>query len=127
MNDAQRLADRYAAAWNEADTDRRRHAIEALWTPDGEHYVDVREARGYDALYARVTGSFEKNVRGGGHRFRAANDARTLRNAVTFHWEMLPADSEIVVARGFEFLIVDDFGRIIVDYQFFLGPVAASA
>jgi hypothetical protein len=61
-----------------------------------------------------------KNVRDGGHRFRAAKDARALRDVVTFHWEMLPADSEEVVATGIEFLIVDGEGRILIDYQFVL-------
>ena len=45
---------------------------------------------------------------------------RALHDAVTFHWEMLPADSEKVVATGLEFLLVDGQGRIRADYQFFL-------
>jgi hypothetical protein len=48
----------------------------------------------------------------------AAKDARALRDVVTFHWEMLPADSEKVVVTGLEFLIVDKQGRILIDYQF---------
>lgn len=120
MDDAQQLADRYAAVWNEPDPERRRQAIAALWVPDGQHYVGTRTARGYAALEARITGSHEKNVRDGGHRFRAARDARALRDVVTFHWEMLPAGSDTVVAGGFEFLIVDEAGRILIDYQFVL-------
>jgi len=120
VSDAQRLADGYVAVWNETDLQARRRAIAELWTPEGVHYVDTREARGYDALEKRITGSHEKNVRDGGHRFRAAKGARTLRNAVTFFWEMLPADSEKVVATGLEFLIIDAEGRILTDYQFVL-------
>jgi hypothetical protein len=127
MNNAQRLADRYVAVWNETDPERRRQAIAGLWTPDGRHYVDTREARGYPALEQRITGSHEKNVRDGGHRFRAAQDARALRDAVAFHWEMLPAESERVVAAGFEFLILNDEGRILVDYQFVLTRAAVPA
>jgi hypothetical protein len=127
MDDAQHLADRYVAVWNEIDPDRRRRAIAELWAPDGRHFVDTREACGYDALETRITGSHEKNVRDGGHRFRAAKDAQALRDVVTFHWEMLPANDETVVARGLEFLIVDGSGHILVDYQFFLGRVAAAA
>jgi len=55
MNDAQYLADRYVAVWNETDPDRRRRAIAELWTPDGRHCVDTREAHGYDALEKRIT------------------------------------------------------------------------
>jgi hypothetical protein len=118
MDNAQQLADRYVAVWRETDPERRRHAIAELWTPDGEHYVGAREVRGYDQLEQRIKGSHEKNIRDGGHRFRAAKDARALRDVVTFHWEMLRADSEKIVATGLEILLIDATGRILVDYQF---------
>jgi hypothetical protein len=127
VTDAQQLADRYVAVWNDTDAQARRRAIAALWTPDGVHYIGTREARGYDALESRITGSHEKNVRDGGHRFRAAQGARALRDVVTFFWEMLPADTEKVVAAGLEFLIVDGQGRIRVDYQFVLDRPLAPA
>jgi hypothetical protein len=78
VNDAQELADRYVAVWNETNAEARRRAIADLWVPDGIHYVDTREARGYDALEKRIVGSYEKNVRGRGNRFRA-KDARAAR------------------------------------------------
>jgi hypothetical protein len=118
MFDAQELADRYVAVWNETDAGRRRSQIAALWDADGWHYVDVREAHGYAALEQRITGSHNKNVRDGGHRFRAVKDARALHDIVTFHWEMLPAADDRVVARGSAILRVDAGGRILADYQF---------
>lgn len=117
--DAQALADRYVAVWNETDEERRREAIAALWVPDGQHYVGAREARGYEALEERIRGSHEKNVRDDGNRFRAASNARLLHDVVTFYWEMLPADGDTVLATGLEYLSVDGEGRILVDYQFF--------
>jgi len=119
MLDAQTLADRYVAVWNERDEGSRRSAIAALWVPDGQHYVQGQEAQGHEALEKRIRGSHEKNVRDNGNRFRAAGDARRLRDVVTFHWEMLPVGSETVLARGLEFLIIRDDGHILVDYQFF--------
>jgi hypothetical protein len=119
MPDPQTLADRYVAVWNEKDDKRRRDAIAALWVPHGQHYVAAREVRGYEELEKRVRGSHEKNVRDDGNRFRAAPGARRLRDVVTFHWEMLPANGDNVLVRGLEFLIIDDEGRILVDYQFF--------
>lgn len=115
---AQALVDRYVDVWNETDEERRRAAIVALWAPDGQHYVGTREARGYEALEARIRGSHEKNVRDDGNRFRAASNVRLPHDVVTFYWEMLPADSDTVLATGLEFLAVDDGGRILVDYQF---------
>jgi hypothetical protein len=118
MTEAQQLADRYVAAWNETDPARRREAIESLWTEDGQHYVDTRQAVGYAALEDRISRSHDKNVTVAGNRFRAVHDACRLRNAVTFHWQMLPAHADTVLATGQEFLIVNDDGRILVDYQF---------
>jgi hypothetical protein len=102
-------------------------AIADLWVADGLHYVGTHEARGYDALEPRITGSHAKNVRDGGHRFRAVQGARALRDVVTFFWEMVPADGEEVVATGLESLIVDADGRIRVDYQFVLDRALAPA
>jgi hypothetical protein len=126
VTNTQNLADRYIAVWNEADAAARRRAIAALWVPDGVHYVDTREARGHEAIEQRVTGSYEKNVRDRGNRFRAVKSARALRNTVTFFWEMLPAKTETVLATGLEFLIVGRDGRILVDYQFVLDQPSAA-
>lgn len=118
MDAAQDLAERYVAVWNEADPERRRRQIAALWTPEGQHYVGAREVRGYHALEKRIADSHAKSVRDNGHRFRAARDARRLRDVVTFHWEMVSAETESVLARGLEFLIVSDDGQVLADYQF---------
>jgi hypothetical protein len=117
MFDAQALADRYVAAWNERDADRRRNAIAALWSPGALRHPGVREAREYEVLDKRILGLRETTVGRGGNRFRAARNANGLSDVVTFRWEMLAPDSETVLASGLEFLIVDDEGRILVDHQ----------
>ncbi len=118
MFDAQRLAEMYVAVWNETDAENRRQQIAALWLPDGRHYVDEREAHGYSELEQRIIGSHNRNVRDGGRRFRAVQDAQALRDVVTFHWEMLDGKADEVLAVGLEVLRVDAEGRILVDYQF---------
>jgi hypothetical protein len=116
--DAQPLADLYVAVRNEADAERRRRQIAALRVSEGQHHVDVREALGHAALEQWITGSHNKNVRDGGHRFRAAKDARTLHDIAMFHCEMLlPAETR-TTAHGFEVLRVNAEGRILVDYRF---------
>lgn len=119
MEQAQEIANRYIAVWHEADAETRRDLIARLWVADGLHYVGEREAQGYDALEKRIIGSHEKNVRDGGHRFRAKN-ARALRDIVTFDWEMNPAGGEEILATGREVLLLDEDQRILVDYQFVL-------
>lgn len=67
MTEAQQLADRYVAAWNETDPARRRAAIESLWTEDGQHYVDMRQAIGFAALEDRISRQNDR-TRTGRHR-----------------------------------------------------------
>ena len=120
LRDAQLLADRYAAVWNEPDQAARRRAIEELWAADGVHYVKDREYRGHLALEERVRGAYDKNVRLAGNRFRATGNAQALREIVEFNWEMLPANGDRVIAVGLEVLVLDldNDGRILRDYQF---------
>jgi hypothetical protein len=115
MLDAQALADRYVAAWNEPDAAKRSSAIAALWAPDA---LGHNGTRGYAPLAKLTLAAPAKNARREGIRFRAAPSARQRRDVVTFRWEMLLADSETVLASGLEFLIVDDDGRILVDHPF---------
>jgi hypothetical protein len=120
MNTPQDLAARYAAVWNESNATARRAAVADLWRPDGVHFVKEREARGHAALEQRIIGSYEKNVRDKGNRFRVRADAQRLRDVVTFTWEMVPADADTVLAVGLEVLVLDAEDRIITDYQFIL-------
>ena len=115
MLDAQALADLYVAAWNEPDAAKRSSAMAALWAPDA---LGHKGARGYAPLSKLTLVTPAKNGRREGIRFRAAPSARLRGDVVTFRWEMLLADSEIVLAGGLEFLIVDDDGRILVDHPF---------
>ena len=120
VNGAQDLAARYVALWNETDAEARRAAIADLWRPDGMHFVKERIARGHAGLEQRVIGSYEKNVRDKGNRFRARGDAQRLRDIVTFSWDMVPAGTDTVLAVGREFLVLDAEDRIISDYQFII-------
>jgi SnoaL-like domain len=123
MNEAEKLAERYVAVWNETDPQRRRESIAALWAPEGVHYVGSREVQGFDALEQRITGSHEKNVRDGGHRFRVSA-VHALQDAVMVDWQMVPSAGDAVVAvaaAGRDVFIVDADHRILIDYQFIVG------
>lgn len=119
--DAQDLANRYAAVWNEANATARRAGVAALWHADGVHWVGTREARGLAALEARVADAWRKNVHDNGHVFRAVQDAQALRDGVVFHWEMIRPETQRVVAVGLEFLQLDETGLILRDYQYIVG------
>ncbi len=118
MLDAQTLADRYVAAWNEPDATSRLRAIAALWAPGALPPAGAREPGGFGGLGRLVLGSSRRNGGLDGVRFRAARTARQRGDVVTFRWEMVLAGSETVLASGLEFLVVDDDGRILVDHPF---------
>jgi hypothetical protein len=118
MLDAQTLADRYVAAWNEPDATKRLNAVGALWRPDSLRRCGAHGAHGLGALGRLILGSTERNGGQDSIWFRAAPTARRRGDVVTFRWEMLLADSGAVLASGLEFLIVDDEGRILVDHPF---------
>jgi hypothetical protein len=76
------------------------------------------QAHGYDELEDRVARAYEEFVAPGAFVFRRRDDATRLENVVKFHWEMMPANGGEAAAVGLEFLVLDDDGRIRVDYQF---------
>ena len=115
MLDAQALADRYVATWNEPDADKRSSAIAAFWAPDARSHSGVG---GYAARTTLTVAAPEKRGRGEGICYRAARTARLRGDVLTFRWEMLLAESETVLASGLEFLVVDDDGRILIDHPF---------
>jgi len=118
MTSVENLVSRYVAAWNEPDPSRRRQAIAALWTEDGAHFTPSLEARGYEAIEARITGAHDRFVRSEGYVFSAAHTGAGHHDAVTFSWEMRPAGGGPVAARGFHFFVLGADGRIRRDYQF---------
>ena len=134
MIDPQGAADRYAAVWIEPDTERRRKTITQLWAEDGVHILEppqeVRQtaatlgmtptlkARGHDALEVRVTRSYEQFIAPGKFMFRARDNAAGMDDVVKFNWEMVRISDVEVAGVGLEILVLDDDGRIRIDYQF---------
>jgi hypothetical protein len=133
--EAEHLADRYVALWNEADPERRRRLIAELWTEDGSQILqppqEIREiaaspgigmaatleARGHAELEARAATSYEQWVGSDGLSFRRRDDVDRLHDVVKFHWEAVSQDGQ-VTAVGLVFLILATDGRIRRDYVF---------
>lgn len=65
------FVDRYVAVWNEPDADARRRSIATLWAPDGGTCYRLLDARGYEAIEARVASAHDKWVRTEGYVFRS--------------------------------------------------------
>jgi hypothetical protein len=118
MNPIEQMVSRYVAMWHETDASVRRQTIAELWAPEGANYLTSAAYHGHAEIEARVTASHEKNVVQGGNRFRARPGVKVVQNGVLLTWEMLPRDSDTVLAVGHEFFVLDDQGLILSDHQF---------
>ena len=112
------LVGRYLAVWHEPDAELRRKRIADLWVEDSVQFTPSREIRGYQALEERVEAAHEEFVKTGGFVFRRSSDVNGHHNALMFHWEMVPASGGEAAAVGTIFLLLNDDGRIRLDYQF---------
>ncbi|MEV4083363.1 hypothetical protein ACIBI7_21225 [Nonomuraea fuscirosea] len=137
MIDIRELVGRYVAVWNQPNAGLRRKAVAELWTEDGVQLLQppqeireaaaalgvtpVLEARGHEALEARVTRSYEKFVAPGEFFFRPRDNADRLADIVKFTWEMVPTDGSEPAGAGLEILVLGADGRIQTDYQFIEG------
>jgi hypothetical protein len=107
----------YMAVWNENDPDERRRRIQAAWAPDGATCNRMIDAHGYEAIEARVIGSWDKWLREGKYIFRSKSIAHH-HDVIKFDWVMTQVPSGEVEASGLSFLLLDSDGRIAYDYQF---------
>lgn len=118
MTDLNELADRYIALWNEPDPELRRAVVESLFASDLDHYTPSLEAHGHDGMVDRVTLSHDRWVKTGEHVFRAVSNADGHHGTVRFNWHMVHVPTDAVVSVGFDFLTLDENGRIRTDHQF---------
>jgi hypothetical protein len=121
MNDTTTIADRYIAAWNEADPARRRAALDAVLAP-GATYVDpMMRGAGVaeiDGLIAAAQAKFQ------GLRFARIGRADGHGQHVRFSWALGPADGESLV-EGTDIARVEN-GRM-TEIVGFLDKVPAGA
>jgi hypothetical protein len=117
MDKLSSFIDQYVAVWNEADAQIRRQRIAAVWAPEGATCYRLLDARGYQAIESRVTGSWDRWLREGKFVFRAVK-AVCHHQAIKLNFAMLATDSGKVEANGLSYLLVDKDGRIVHDYQF---------
>ncbi len=118
MTSTNELINGYVALWNESDPQRRRARIAELWAGDGVHFTRSLEARGYDAIEARVADAYRKWVAAEGFVFRPYGAADDPHHGVRFGWQMVPARGGEIAAVGTVFIVRGSDGRILCDYQF---------
>ena len=108
MSDVDNLVQRYLAAWNETDPDRRRATIEEVFTTD-VRYVDplaaVEGRAALDGLIGAVHAQFP------GFVFSPGGPVDAHHDQARFTWHLGPAGQEPVVI-GFDVAELGADGRI---------------
>lgn len=124
MADLMDIVNGYVGVWNESEADERRRKIRSVWAPGGMTCYRLLDARGYEAIEARVTGSWNKWLKDGKYVFRPGH-AACHHDVVKFGWVMVTLPAGEVEASGLSFLVLGEDGRIARDYQF--NPAANDA
>jgi hypothetical protein len=112
------FADRYVRLWQTPDEDERRQLITELWAPDGTQIYPTGDPRGHEAMFARVTRSFDLFIASGEYQFVSDGDADGHHNLLRFNWAMIRVEDGEVADVGFELFVRDTDRRILADYQF---------
>ncbi|RYG49252.1 nuclear transport factor 2 family protein [bacterium] len=101
------LADRYIAAWNETDPDRRRALIAATYT-EGATYLDpLMKGEGHEGLHALVGGV---QAQFPGYRFSRTGPVDAHGDHLRFGWALGPEGTPTLV-KGTDFCRVEE-GRL---------------
>lgn len=107
MSDANTLANRYIAAWNETDAERRRTLLQQGWTEDGSYLDPLMQGKGHgeiDALIGAVQARFPD------FRFSLIGTPDGYGNQLRFSWQLGPQGADGPI-KGTDFAIVKD-GRL---------------
>jgi hypothetical protein len=137
--DHQALVDftrRWFALWTEADPQARSRQVADLWAPAGAQVLvdppqEVRDAatalafpvprlevRGHDEIERRVTQAYAMFVEPGVHTLKPAGDAVLLApGLVGLGWDMVAVADGTVAGSGYDVIVLDDDGRILLDHQ----------
>ncbi len=142
--DDQALVDftrQWFALWTEADPQARTRQVADLWATNGAQVlVDppqaMREAvtglafpvprlemRGHDEIDRRVTRAYELFIAPGEYTFKATDDGHAVLLApalVGLAWDMVSIADGTVAGSGYDVLVLDDNGRIVLDHQHIL-------
>ena len=110
----QEMVERYLAAWNEKDAERRRELVDALWTEDGSYTDPLADATGGP----RSTGSSARSSSSSlasCSRSAGRSTRTTTRRGSPGTWARAGAEPVVV---GFDVAVLNGGGQIRSVYGF---------
>ena len=111
----QEMVERYLAAWNEKDAERRRGLVDALWTEDGSYTDPLADASGraeIDGLIGAVQQQFP------GFVFTLGGPVDAHHEQARFTWHLGPEGAAEPVVTGFDVAVLNRGGQIRSVYGF---------
>lgn len=102
MNPSTDLVDRYIAAWNETDPERRGALIAETWTEDARYLDPVMQGEGHAGIDAMIEGA---QARFRSLRFTRDGGVDTHNGRMRFAWALGP-EGGAPIARGTDFAVV---------------------
>jgi hypothetical protein len=108
MNTLTDLIDRYIAAWNETDAERRRELIARTWSEAAQYCDPMLQSDGRAGIDAMIAAVQERYP---GHRFRRTGEVESHHDRARFTWELAGETGEIVVC-GTDFAVVAQNDRL---------------
>ena len=114
---AAEFTNRYLAVLNEEGENVRRNRLIELWAPDAIHVGQQSVKYGHTDLLASVRQRQRTNAKAG-LGFASGNASQAHHNCVTFRWRIENRHSGALAGSGSELVILDESGRIRIDYQF---------
>jgi len=106
--DAQDIATRYIAAWNEIDPDRRGALVAALWTEDATYRDPMMQGEGHHGIAALIAGV---QARFPDFRFVLSGQPDSYGDRLRFSWDLGPEGGEVAV-QGTDFAVLAANGRL---------------
>lgn len=107
MSEFAELIDRYIAAWNETNDERRSALIARTFTENASYLDPLMAGDGREAIAGMIAAVQQRFP---GYRFRRKGEVDAHHDRVRFTWELAPEGGPVFV-DGTDFAIVAD-GRL---------------
>jgi hypothetical protein len=117
VSEAESFADRYLAVLREEDEQIQRNRMIELWASDAVCVGEQAVTYGHTDLLNRLRGAQSAHVQKDSI-FVSGKASQAHHNFVTFRWQIENKESPTLARSRSELIILDEKGRIKVDYQF---------